>query len=393
MKQYNRIMLGVAGKFAKQCREGNYIGCNFGIKQDLTNDLSDKLRSFNEKFVPIYMKNYPGKNKTAAGLACGFLWTISKGLKIGDVVLCPTNEGFYYVGTITSDYYYEPDSNLPHRRNVQWMDKVILRKSMSQKLRNSTGSIGTCCNITKYAAELEKLIQNSVAQVSETSTQKQNTENKPSFEERSLHKLFCNYLRTQGIFAKTIYHEKSNKVDQAQKWVHPDIVGVEFENYHNDSTIALLKATEPKGAVHIYSYELKRRIETDYQLKQYYFQALSNSSWANYGFLVAFEIDEGLFDEMARLNNSFGIGIIQMDTTESRVLFPAREKSLDYDTIEKLNIINKDFRTFIGKLSKVLMASKDYELDAKQSFINICDNIFDSDDEIENYCKENNIPY
>ena len=386
-------MLGVAGKFAKQCREGNYIGCNFGIKQDLTNDLSDKLRSFNEKFVPIYMKNYPGKNKTAAGLACGFLWTISKGLKIGDVVLCPTNEGFYYVGTITSDYYYEPDSNLPHRRNVQWMDKVILRKSMSQKLRNSTGSIGTCCNITKYAAELEKLIQNSVAQVSETSTQKQNTENKPSFEERSLHKLFCNYLRTQGIFAKTIYHEKSNKVDQAQKWVHPDIVGVEFENYHNDSTIALLKATEPKGAVHIYSYELKRRIETDYQLKQYYFQALSNSSWANYGFLVAFEIDEGLFDEMARLNNSFGIGIIQMDTTESRVLFPAREKSLDYDTIEKLNIINKDFRTFIGKLSKVLMASKDYELDAKQSFINICDNIFDSDDEIENYCKENNIPY
>ena len=386
-------MLGVAGKFAKQCREGNYIGCNFGIKQDLTNDLSDKLRSFNEKFVPIYMKNYPGKNKTAAGLACGFLWTISKGLKIGDVVLCPTNEGFYYVGTITSDYYYEPDSNLPHRRNVQWMDKVILRKSMSQKLRNSTGSIGTCCNITKYAAELEKLIQNSVAQVSETSTQKQNTENKPSFEERSLHKLFCNYLRTQGIFAKTIYHEKSNKVDQAQKWVHPDIVGVEFENYHNDSTIALLKATEPKGAVHIYSYELKRRIETDYQLKQYYFQALSNSSWANYGFLVAFEIDEGLFYEMARLNNSFGIGILQMDTTESRVLFPAREKSLDYDTIEKLNIINKDFRTFIGKLSKVLMASKDYELDAKQSFINICDNIFDSDDEIENYCKENNIPY
>ena len=76
--------------------------------------------------------------------------------------------------------------------------------------------------------------------------------------------------------------------------------------------MSLLKATEPKESIHIYSYELKRKIESDYQLKQYYFQALSNSSWANYGYLVAFEINEDLDEEMARLNNAFGIGIIQM---------------------------------------------------------------------------------
>lgn len=34
------------------------------------------------------------------------------------------------------------------------------------------------------------------------------------------------------------------------------------------------------------------------------FQALSNSSWANYGYLVAFEINEEVMEEMERLNRT-----------------------------------------------------------------------------------------
>ena len=390
MKQYNRIMLGRGGIFSKQCREGNFIGCDFDIRQDLTGDLPDNWRAFNEKFVPIFMKNVPGKSKTSAGMACGFLWRIAKGLNIGDVVLCPSGEGSYYVGTIKSDYYYVPNTKLPHRRKVEWMDKVIPRKSMSKNLRNSSGSIGTCCDITRYASEIEALITGE-ANILEVVTE---VTNKQNFEERSLHKLFCSYLRSCGIFAKTIFHEKSSsKSDQTQKWVHPDIVGVKFEDYRDDRTMTLQKAIEPEGAVHLYSYELKRKIENDSQLKQCFFQALSNSSWANYGYLVAFDIAQDLSEEMERLNNSFGIGIILMEPTESKILYPAKEHKLDYNTIDKLNDINKDFRDFIGKLSKVVMASRDYTNDAKQSFIGICDKIFDSDEEIEKYCKEQNIPF
>ena len=168
---------------------------------------------------------------------------------------------------------------------------------------------------------------------------------------------------------------------------------MQFEDFDNDATLSLLKATEPKESVHIYSYELKKKIDSDYQLKQCFFQALSNSSWANYGYLVAFEISEGLDEEMARLNNAFGIGIIQMQATESVVLYPAREKPLDYNTIEKLNNLNPDFRSFIEKLSKVMLASKDYTADARKSFVAICDKVFDTDEAIAQYCKDNNIPY
>ena len=390
--KYNRVMLGQGSKFAGVCRKEGYIGAHFNIDEDLSDSLFENWRDFNKKFIPIWLENSPGKTKNAAGVACGFLWTIVKGLQVGDIVLCPSGEGFYYVGTITSDYKYVPNTELPHRRIVDWKDKVIARKSMSDNLKNSTGSIGTCCDITKYAVEIEALL--SGASFTVTESDKQKSAQSKGFDERSLHKLFCSFLRTRNIFAKTIYHEKSStKVDSAQKWVHPDIVGVEFEEFKNDATLSLLKATEPKETIHIYSYELKRRIESDYQLKQYYFQALSNSSWANYGYLVAFEISEGLDEEMERLNNAFGIGIILMQASESIILYPAKAKELDYRTIEKLNNMNTDFCSFITKLSKVLNASKDYTTDAKVSFEKICDKIFESDEEMEKYCKEHNIPF
>jgi len=386
-------MLGRGGKYAKMCRENGYIGADFDIYEDLSDSLFDNWRDFNKKYIPIWMANVPGKSTTAAGLACGFLWTIIKGLRIGDIVLCPSGEGYYYVGVVSGGYYYAPGTELPHRRKVEWMEKTIERKSMSLELRNSSGSIGTCCDITKYAEEIEGLLNDTPSIPHETEPTKP-SEPVKHFEERDLHKLFCSFLRTRGIYAKTIYHEKSSsKVDSAQKWIHPDIIGVQFEEFKNDATLALLKATEPKESIQIFSYELKRRIESDYQLKQCYFQALSNSSWANFGYLVAFEINEDLDEEMARLNNAFGIGIILMQANDSRVLYPAKEKALDYNTIEKLNNLNLDFCEFIKKLSKVMNASKDYTVDAKSSFIKICDKIFESDEEQEAYCKEHNIPF
>ena len=385
-------MLGRAGRFAKMCREEGYIGANFDIKKDLSDSLPENWREFNEKTIPLWLESNPDKSKTAAGVACGFLWTIAKGLQIGDIVLCPSGEGTYYVGEIVGDYFYVPNTELPHRRKVEWKDKVIPRKSMSQKLQNSTGSIGTCCDITRYEDELETLISGS--QPVKIPEKKEFVEPAKSFEERALHKLFCSYLRTRSIYAKTIFHEKSSsRVDSAQKWVHPDIVGVEFEEFKNDATLSLLKATEPKETVHLYSYELKRKIDSDYQLKQYYFQALSNSNWANFGYLVAFEISDGLDEEMERLNNAYGIGIIQMQDGNWTILYPAREKALDYNTIEKLNNLNRDFCTFIDKISKVLNAPEKYIKEAKDSFESICDKIFESDEEQEKYCKEHNIPF
>lgn len=158
MKRYYRIMLGRGSIFAAECFEGGYIGTDFEIHRDLSGSLPEDWRSFNRQYIPEFMENVPGKTKIAAGLACGTLWNVSKGIQIGDVVLCPDGSGNYCVGTVASEYYYAPGANLPHRRRVNWHDVKIPRSAMSEALQRSTGSIGTSSQITDYAAEIEGLI-------------------------------------------------------------------------------------------------------------------------------------------------------------------------------------------------------------------------------------------
>jgi restriction system protein len=159
MKNYYRVMLGKKSVYANEAHEGNYIGADFSLRMDLSNKLSENWRDFNKEFIPIFLENHLDKTKIAAGLACGMLWTISKGIQIGDVVLCPDGQGNYFVGEVISNYEYHQDATLPHRRSVRWYAKTISRDEISESLRNSTGSIGTVSNISKYAEEIESLIE------------------------------------------------------------------------------------------------------------------------------------------------------------------------------------------------------------------------------------------
>ncbi len=158
MKNYYRVMLGGGSKHAEECFNGNFIGADYDIAQDLTGKLPDEWRAFNKKFIPVYLKARPDKTKIGAGLACGALWTVAKGIKKGDIVLCPDGTGRYRIGEVTGDYFYKADENLPHRRPVQWLSQLIDRADMSQTLKNSTGSIGMYCDVSGYREEIEKLL-------------------------------------------------------------------------------------------------------------------------------------------------------------------------------------------------------------------------------------------
>lgn len=158
MRKYIRLALGANAIYAEICRKENFVGVDFDIARDLNKDNSENWREFNKKYIPVWQESHPGKSKVPAGLACGMLYTVAKDLSIGDIVICPTGSGTYYVGEISSGYIYAPGQILPHRREVKWYDGTIRREDMSEELRNSTGSIATVCNITKYSSEIEFLI-------------------------------------------------------------------------------------------------------------------------------------------------------------------------------------------------------------------------------------------
>lgn len=391
MIQYNRIMLGEHGKFLSDCLENNYIGTNFLPDIDLSTFSNEDETIWRKNMVEIFLQHNPEKSIGTARNSIGFLWTVCYGLKKGDVVLSSNGEGQYRIGKVDGGYYYAPGNILPHRRKVQWRVSIINRKDMSKDLRNSTGSIGTCCNITKYATEIEGLIGNSSSVVS-TNNSNDNT-TLECYNERSLHRLLANAMLSDGVLLKTIFHEKSIKSDST-KWVHPDMVGVRFNEFQDKVTRTLLKAADTKEYLEVYSFELKKTINNDHELKQAFFQALSNSNWANYGYLVAYEINNELREEMERLNRSFGIGIIRLSPFDNatQILFQARKNDVDYYTVDKLCKINPDFRSLMERTAKVLNADADVIEDVKRGLEIICDKGFPNEDELIKYCREKHIP-
>ncbi|TGM58458.1 endonuclease NucS domain-containing protein [Leptospira adleri] len=161
MKSYARVMLGKKSVHADLCFREGFIGCDFDIDEDLSGKLSVNPKEFNRTFIPVYLKANPTKNKISAGLACGALFTIAKGLQIGDIVLSPNGQGGYAVGEIRENYHYRAGSILPHRRKVQWFSRIIDRREMSQALQYSSGSIGTVSDVTRYASEIESFLAGS----------------------------------------------------------------------------------------------------------------------------------------------------------------------------------------------------------------------------------------
>ncbi|MCW3072387.1 MAG: hypothetical protein JWO44_2277 [Bacteroidetes bacterium] len=227
-----------------------------------------------------------------------------------------------------------------------------------------------------------------------SSTSKVKPDKTKTYDERDLHKLLSSYLKITGVYSKTIFHEQSNGKDNNQIWTHPDMVGIKFMNLQTKASQSLLKSINRTDTFKLSSYEIKKEINNDSDLKKAFFQAVSNSSWANYGYLVAFEFSNGLREEMARLNESFGIGIIELQANPffSNVLFQAKYRNLDFKTIDKLCKINKEFEKFIEQTEKLMTAEERYYKSTEKELNEFCDDYLTNDTEIEKYCADKNIP-
>ncbi len=216
-----------------------------------------------------------------------------------------------------------------------------------------------------------------------------------TYDERDLHKLLSSYLKNLGIYSKTIFHEQSTFVkDNKQIWTHPDMVGIRFQNLQTKASQNFLKSVNRVDTFKLSSYEIKKEINSDSELKKAFFQAVSNSSWANYGYLVAFEFSVSLIEEMERLNQSFGIGIIELNANpyQSKVLFQPKYRDLDFKTIDKLCKVNNIFEKFVEQTYNLMTAEERYHKSIEKELDEFCDGYFTNDSDMEGYCKERHIP-
>ncbi|MFP6044936.1 HrgA protein [Helicobacter pylori] len=187
--------------------------------------------------------------------------------------------------------------------------------------------------------------------------QKPSVPNTKIAHERDLHP-FLTYMAFHNenlkCYTKTIFHEESVKSPKGMdRWLYPDMVGVRFlhAEWSNENLIAFSKKFDTLP-IKLVSFELKKEISV-HNCRECYFQAISNSSWANEGYLVGCHIDTHnpqLMDLLKRLHASFGIGVIDLRTDEdkSAILLNAKYKEkIDYTVASELSDKNKKFSGFL----------------------------------------------
>ena len=136
------------------------------------------------------------------------------------------------------------------------------------------------------------------------------------------------------------------------------MVGVQFEyaDYKHKNLLALMERFD-RLPIKIFSFEIKKHLNFG-NYKEYFFQAVSNSSWANEGYLVALYVpQDGEFREaLQKLSQSFGIGIILLDAanlSQSEILSPAKyKKQMDYAVMHELADKNSGFAEFLGIIAE-----------------------------------------
>jgi len=176
------------------------------------------------------------------------------------------------------------------------------------------------------------------------------------YSERDLHQLLAYFVYYQmKAHSKTLDHKKtSNKY--YREWIHPDMVACYFPIDEIKPEVYDLIITINESPIRLYSFELKKKLSFG-NLRESFFQAVSNSSWAHESYLVASEIsiEKEFSEELLRLCNSFGIGLILLDVNEpddSEILIePNVKDELEWETINKL-AINPDFKEFLVRVKK-----------------------------------------
>jgi hypothetical protein len=173
--------------------------------------------------------------------------------------------------------------------------------------------------------------------------------------EHDLYPLLSVFLWSEfGVLSRRIDEKRgsNSRGPLGNQWLYPDVVGMEDLTRDWQGEVKALVSEAGAQKARLWSFEVKLLLNRS-NVRAAYFQAVSNSSWANLGYLVAPTI-QGVetIRELRMLASLHGIGVIKLDPDnppESQVLIPARERAtVDWANCNRLAEENADFRDVVG---------------------------------------------
>jgi uncharacterized protein len=178
---------------------------------------------------------------------------------------------------------------------------------------------------------------------------------------------YLSEMTSRAVYPKRIDEKTASNTNgkNGNKSLHPDLVALEDlmpqTVWSNEVKEWATRAGAPQAK--LWSFEVKIKLQNISDARESYLQALANSSWANYGYLVAAFITEKAFKEIKVLHDLHGVGLIQLDidnpVDDTIVKLPARERGqVDWGTCNRIANQNADFKHFLEAVNNFYATRK-----------------------------------
>ncbi|MDJ0719303.1 MAG: hypothetical protein QNJ54_34615 [Prochloraceae cyanobacterium] len=183
--------------------------------------------------------------------------------------------------------------------------------------------------------------------------------------EEDLYPILIEFLKSElGLYCQRIDDKCSRNTqgNAGNQWLHPDIVALELVDEHWDQLIQNRLKQGAGARIRLWSFEVKKELNVS-NVRKSFFQTLSNSSWANEGYLVTTYIADSMVEqELRMLSAVHGIGVILLtpdNPSESKILLPAKANlEVDWRSVNRLLVENVDFKNYIELVSISYQTSK-----------------------------------
>lgn len=196
------------------------------------------------------------------------------------------------------------------------------------------------------------------------------TPSQAPIDEQSLYPKLSAYLwgmKARKLYPKRIDEKTSSNTNgtNGNKALHPDVVALEdlmpAPTWTPEMKAWATKSGAPQAK--LWSFEVKVKISSISDARENYLQALANSAWANYGYLVAAHISDKALSELKTLADLHGVGVILLDidnpVDESTVKLPARERAeIDWASCNRIASQNRDFKKFMEQVADFHLTQK-----------------------------------
>ena len=239
-----------------------------------------------------------------------------------------------------------------HKKSEQELRQQLIREIYSD---NAAGYFSDNIHVTSDTPKLFSYILDSRDDVEDKDE---------TFYEWDLYPLLCTYLHImKNIYPKRINEKKysSARIRGRNEWMNPDIVGLQVISEPWCKTTKDMVNSQKLFQTSLWSFEVKRKLDLS-NVRKSFFQTVSNSSWANYAYLVAVDIDDKAMDELQILCRGHNIGVIQLNKEsplDSQIRIPAQDNlETDIDIMNKICCDNKDFADYVEKITEFYQTGK-----------------------------------